>query len=128
MTTAKRGYEPSQAADARELERRRIATGEKLHQARMRLRRAREVVRDAEEVLLAARQAFELAALQAAEHAEILEGLQAEIMRICQHELPAPSVRLGVARDVCSTHSRCRPSSECSEGARDRARSCAAPD
>jgi CHAD domain-containing protein len=128
MTMANRGYGPIQTADAMELERRLFAAGEELHQARLRLRRAREVVRNAEEALLAARLALELAALQAAEHAEILECLQAEIVRLSPREHPARLVRLGMAMDACSTSSRCQPSSECSEGAQDRARSCAAPD
>jgi hypothetical protein len=128
MTTAKRGYEPTQAGDVLELERRLFAAGEALHQARRRLRRARDVVRDAEEALLAARQAFEQSALQAAEHAEILEGLQAETLRLSLRKHPAHFVRLGVPTDAHSTNSRCQPSSECSEGAQDRARSCAAPD
>jgi phosphoenolpyruvate carboxylase len=128
MTTAKRGYEPFQAGDALELERRLFAAGEELHQARLRLRRARDVVRDAEKALLAARQTLEESALQAAEHAEILEGLQAEIVRLSPRTHPTRVVRLSVATDAHSTNSRYQPSSECSEGAQDRARSCAAPD
>jgi hypothetical protein len=100
MTTAKRGYEPTQAGDALELERRLFAAGEALHQARLRLRRTRDVVRDAEEALLAARQALEQSALQAAEHAEILEGLQAETLRLSPRKHPARLVRLGVATDA----------------------------
>jgi len=100
MTTAKRGYEPTQAGDALELERRLFAAGEELHQARRRLRRARDVMRDAEEALLAARQALEQSELQAAEHAEILEGLQAETLRLSPRKHPARLVRLGVATDA----------------------------
>jgi hypothetical protein len=128
MTTAKSGYAPIQVGDALELERRLFAAGEELHQARLRLRRARDVVRDAEEALLTARQTFEESALQAAEHAEILEGLQAEIVRLSPRTHPMRVMRLSVATDACSTNSQYQPSSECSAGAQDQARSCAAPD
>jgi hypothetical protein len=84
MTLAKRGCRltPTPTAGAQELERRLFAAGEGLYQARLRLCHAREVVRGAEKALLEARLAFESAALEAAERAEVLEGLQAERARL----------------------------------------------
>src|SRR5262245_43400666 len=107
MTLTKRAGRPTLTADARELERRLFAAGEGPHQARLRLCRAREVVRDAEQALLAARCALESAALEAAARAELLEGLQTERVRLATREvgkrMPKPSQLGAEAMDGCST-------------------------
>lgn len=101
MTLAKRGCRLTPTADAQELERRLLAASEGLYQARRRLCHAREVVRDAEKALLEARLAFESAALEVAERAEVLEGLQAE--RAPDHTRRDPS---RATADVCCAYER----------------------